>query len=150
MPAKRADSFSWILAPRDTDVNQLKFGVLLCGLVGLVGVFLPQAEMGGHSISFWDTHSAATESGGGVHVYMIVAAYAVGLLMGLVAILRPPMQHWNSLVALVAFVFVLVKFRHALPLDIFKQALGSKLMGVAAYGGAVVSAISLVKPETAR
>jgi len=125
-------------------VNHLKFGVLLFGIVGLVGVFLPQAEVRGHSISFWDT---ASNEGAAVNVYLVVAAYAVGVLIAGLAIVSPPMQRWHSLVALVSFVFVLVKFRYVLPFDIFKQALGSKLLGVAAFGGAVVSALSLLTPE---
>jgi hypothetical protein len=128
-------------------VNHLKVAVLLFGILGLVGVFLPQAELAGHPITFWDT---ASNEGAGIHVYLVVAAYAVGALVAVVAIVAPPMQRWHSLVALVCFVFVLVKFRYVLPFHIFKQAIGSKLLGVAAYGGALVSALSLVQPEKAR
>ena len=131
-------------------MNQLKLGVLLCGLVGLVGVFLPQAELAGHSISLWDAHSQPTSQGGGLHVYMILAGYAAGVVMGGLALVKPPMQRWQSFVALVGFVFVLAKIRHVLPFDVFKAALGSKLIGAAAYAGAIVSALSLLKPETAR
>jgi hypothetical protein len=131
-------------------VNNLKFGVLLCGLAGIVGVFLPQAEMHGHTISLWDAHSQPSEAGGGIHVYLIIAAYGVAFLMGLLAVLKPPMMRIHSLVALVAFGFVLLKMRDALPFDVFKGEIGSKLLGGAAYAGALVSLLSMFKPETSR
>jgi hypothetical protein len=123
-------------------VRHLKFGVVLFGVVGLVGVFLPQT-VAGHSISFWST---ASNEG---NVYLVVAAYALAALVGTVAVVAPPMQRWHSLVALVSFVFVLLKFRYVLPFHIFTEALGSKLLGIGAYGGALVSALSLLKPEPA-
>ena len=131
-------------------VNQLKLGVLLCGLVGLVAVFLPHDSMGGHTVSLWDGHSQPTSQGGGLHVYMIVAGYVAAFVMGVLALVKPPMQRWQSFVALVAFVFVLAKFRHWLPVEIFKHAVGAKILGVTVYAGALVSAVSLLKPETAR
>lgn len=131
-------------------MNNLKFGVLLCGLIGLVGVFLPQVTIGGHSISLWDAHSAPSEAGGGIHVYLVMGGYAVALVMGLLAVMSPPMQRFHSILALVGFGLVLLKMRHGLPFDVFKGAIGAKLMGAAAYAGALVSLISLAKPETAR
>ena len=131
-------------------VNHLKLGVLVCGFVGLVAVFLPHDSMGSHSVSLWDGHSQPTSRGGGLHVYMIMAGYAAALLMGGLAVARPPMQRWQSFVALVAFVFVLAKFRYWLPVEIFKHAVGAKILGITAYAGALVSTVSLLKPETAR
>lgn len=131
-------------------MNNLKFGVLLCGLIGLAGVFLPQVTIGGHSISLWDGHSAPSEHGGGIHIYLVMGGYALGLLMGLLAVLSPPMQRWHSIVALLGFALVLLKMRQSLPFDVFKGAIGAKLMGIAAYAGALVSLLSLAKPETAR
>ncbi|HUS27183.1 MAG TPA: hypothetical protein VMZ53_01705 [Kofleriaceae bacterium] len=128
-------------------MKNLKLGVLVCGVVGLVAVFLPQAELAGRSISLWDAHSQPTSHGGGLHVYMIIAGYVAGIAMGGLALARPPMQRWQSFIALVGFVFVLAKIRHVLPFDIFKQALGSKLIGAAAYAGAIISALSLAKRE---
>jgi hypothetical protein len=119
-------------------------------LVGLVGVFLPQAALGDKTLSLWDAHSAPAERGGGIHVYLIIAGYAVGFLMGLLAVIKPPMMRIHSLVALVAFGFVLLKMRDALPTEIFKGEIGSKLLGGAAYAGALISLLTLFKPETQR
>ena len=131
-------------------MNNLKFGVLLCGLVGVIAVFLPQVSIGGHSISVWDAHSAPSDAGGGIHVYLLMGGYALALVMGLLAVITPPMQRWHGIVALVGFALVFAKIRHGLPVDIFKGAIGAKLMGVSAYAGALLSLLSIAKPETAR
>jgi hypothetical protein len=128
-------------------VNNLKFGVLACGLVGLIAIFLPQITFGDMSISLWKTREAPGQA---AQVYMVMAGYLAALVMGAMAAAKPPMQRWQSIVALVGFLFVLFKMREALPFDIFKGAIGAKLMGLTAYAGAILSALTLAKPETAR
>jgi len=128
-------------------VNNLKFGVLACGLIGIIAVFLPQVSFGGESISLWGTRSFPGQAS---QVYMVMAGYGAGLVMGAMAAAKAPMQRWQSIVALLGFIFVLFKMRNALPFDIFKGAIGAKLMGLAAYAGAILSAITLAKPETAK
>jgi hypothetical protein len=128
-------------------VNNLKFGVLVCGLVGVISIFLPQISFGGESITLWGTRSFPGQA---AQVYMVMLGYAVPMVMGAMAAAKPPMQRWQSIVALLGFVFVLVKIRHGLPFDIFKGAIGAKLMGLTAYAGAILSALTLAKPETAK
>ena len=128
-------------------MNNLKFGVLVCGLVGVIAVFLPQVSFGGESITLWGTRSFPGQAS---QVYMVIFGYAVPLAMGAMAAAKPPMQRWQSIVALLGFLFVLVKLRHGLPFDIFKGAIGAKLMGLSAYAGAILSALTLAKPETAK
>lgn len=131
-------------------MNNLKFGVLLCGLIGLVGVFLPFVSFGNHTLTTWQQHTTPTSEGGGFHIYLLMGGYALALIMGLLAAIAPPMQRWHAIVALAGFALTLAKLRHGLPVDIFKGAIGAKLMGAASYAGALVSLISLAKPETAR
>jgi hypothetical protein len=128
-------------------VNNLKFGVLACGLIGLIAIFLPQITFGDMSISLWKTREAPGQA---AQVYMVMAGYLAPLVMGAMAAAKPPMQRWQSIVALIGFLFVLFKMREALPFDIFKGAIGAKLMGLTAYAGAILSALTLAKPETAR
>jgi hypothetical protein len=128
-------------------VNNLKFGVLVCGLVGLIAIFLPQVTFGDMSISLWKTREAPGQA---AQVYMVMAGYLAPLIMGAMAAAKPPMQRWQSIVALIGFLFVLFKMRDALPFDIFKGAIGAKLMGLTAYAGAILSALTLAKPETAK
>lgn len=130
-------------------MNSLKFGILLCGLVGLAGVFLPLHSAGEHSYSLWYSHSASATEGGGFHVYLVMGGYALALVMGVLAVTAPPMQRWHAFVALIGFGLVLVKMRQGLPVDIFKQEIGGKLMGAASYLGALVSVLALANPETA-
>jgi hypothetical protein len=128
-------------------VNNLKFGVLACGLVGLIAIFLPQVTFGDISISLWKAREAP---GGAAQVYMVMAGYIAPLIMGAMAAAKPPMLRWQSIVALIGFLFVLFKMRDALPFNIFKGAIGAKLMGLTAYAGAILSALTLAKPETAK
>ena len=128
-------------------MNNLKFGVLVCGLVGVIAVFLPQVSFGGESISLWGTRAFPGQA---AQVYMVMLGYAAGMVMGAMGAAKPPMQRWQSIVALLGFVFVLFKMRNALPFDIFKGAIGAKLMGLTAYAGAILSALTLAKPETAK
>ena len=128
-------------------MNNLKFGVLACGLIGLIAIFLPQITFGDMSISLWKTREAPGQA---AQVYMVMAGYLAPLVMGAMAAAKPPMQRWQSIVALIGFLFVLFKMREALPFDIFKGAIGAKLLGLTAYAGAILSALTLAKPETAR
>ncbi len=128
-------------------MNNLKFGVLACGLVGLIAIFLPQVTFGDISISLWKAREAP---GGAAQVYMVMAGYIAPLIMGAMAAAKPPMLRWQSIVALIGFLFVLFKMRDALPFNIFKGAIGAKLMGLTAYAGAILSALTLAKPETAK
>ena len=128
-------------------MNNIKFGVLACGLIGIIAVFLPQVSFGGESISLWGTRSFPGQA---AQVYMVMAGYGAGMVMGAMAAAKAPMQRWQSIVALIGFGFVLFKMRNALPFDIFKGAIGAKLMGLAAYAGLVFSIITLAKPETAK
>ena len=128
-------------------MNNLKFGVLACGLVGLIAIFLPQVTFGDISISLWKAREAP---GGAAQVYMVMAGYIAPLIMGAMAAAKPPMLRWQSIVALVGFLFVRFKMRDALPFNIFKGAIGAKLMGLALYAGTICSVLTLAKPETAK
>jgi len=99
------------------------------------------------SISLWKTREAPGQA---AQVYMVMLGYLAPLVMGAMAAAKPPMQRWQSIVALIGFLFVLFKMREALPFDIFKGAIGAKLMGLTAYAGAILSALTLAKPETAK
>ncbi|NVB85414.1 MAG: hypothetical protein HOV81_44025 [Kofleriaceae bacterium] len=99
------------------------------------------------SFSLWKTHSEPGQAG---QVYMVMAGYAAGLVMGALAVAKAPMQRWQSIVALIAFAFVLFKQRTVLPFDIFKLEIGAKLMGIGGYAGLIFSIITLAKPESSK
>ncbi len=126
-------------------MQNLKFGVLVCGLLGLIGVFLPMISFGDLSISLWAAREAP---GGAAQVYMVMAGFAAAAAMGGLGAAKG-MQRWMSIVAIIGFAFVLFKFRDGL-FDLFKMAIGAKLMGIGAFAGLVLSILTLTKPEPAR
>lgn len=123
-------------------MQNLKFGVLVCGLLGALGVFLPMVSEQSISISFWQMRGFP---GGGAQVFLVLISFLAAAAMGGMAVAKG-MQRWMSIVATVAFAFVLFKFRDGL-FDMFKGAIGAKLMGVGMWAGLIVSVLTLVKPE---
>ncbi|MBA3396537.1 MAG: hypothetical protein H0T89_28155 [Deltaproteobacteria bacterium] len=126
-------------------MHNLKFGVLVCGVLGLIGVFLPMISFGDQSISLWAAREAP---GGAAQVYMVMAGFAAAAAMGAMGAAKG-MQRWMSIVAIIGFAFVLFKFRDGL-FDLFKMAIGAKLMGIGAFAGLVFAILTLTKPEPAK
>lgn len=131
-------------------MQNLKFGVLVCGLLGLIGCFLPMVSEGGMSISFFKLREFP---GAASHVYIVMAGFAVAAAMGGLAVAKG-MQRWMSIVALVAFGLVLFKFRAGIGMGeggglfgVFKGAIGAKLMGIGMFAGVVFSILTIAKPE---
>ena len=58
--------------------------------------------------------------------------------------------HNVEVLAELGVIFLLFKMRDSLPTEIFKGEIGSKLLGGAAYAGALISLLSMFKPETSR
>jgi hypothetical protein len=127
-------------------VNNLKFGVLACGLLGIIGCFLPMVSAGGQSISFF----SMKELIGSGQVFMVMGGYAAGLAMGAMAAAKPPMQRWQGIVAILGFGFVMFKMRDGFMKLITDGAIGAKLMGISAIAGLVFAILCVAKPETAK
>jgi hypothetical protein len=122
-------------------VKNIKFAVLACGVLGLIGCFLPMVSAEGLSFSFWDAHKAPD----GVQVYLVMAGYALAAVMGAMGAAKG-FKRPQGIAALVGFAFVIFKFRGGF-MDLLKAAIGAKLMFIAALAGVVVSVIALAKPE---
>lgn len=127
-------------------MNNLKFGVLACGLLGIIGCFLPMVSAGGASISFF----SMKELIGSGQVFMVMGGYAAGLAMGAMAAAKPPMLRWQGIVAIVGFGFVVFKMRDGFLKLITDGAIGAKLMGISAIAGLVLAILCVAKPETAK
>jgi hypothetical protein len=127
-------------------VNNLKFGVLAFGLLGIIGCFLPMVSAGGQSISFF----SMKELIGAGQVFMVMGGYGAALVMGAMAAAKPPMQRWQGIVAIVGFAFVVFKMRDGFMKLITDGAIGAKLMGISAIAGLVVAILCVAKPETAK
>jgi hypothetical protein len=128
-------------------VNNLKFGVLACGLIGLIACFLPFVSFGDQSFSFFKMREAP---GGASQVFMTMAGYVLALVMGAMAAAKPPMQRWQGIVAALGFLWVCFKMRDGFMKLITDGAIGAKLMAISALAGLVVSILCVAKPETAK
>ena len=128
-------------------MNNLKFGVLAFGLLGLIGCFLPFISFGDQSFSFFKMREAP---GGASQVFMTMAGYVAPLVMGAMAAAKPPMQRWQGIVAIVGFAWVVFKMRDGFMKLITDGAIGAKLMGISAIAGLVVAILCVAKPETAK
>ena len=128
-------------------MKNIKFAVLACGVLGLIGCFLPMASGGGMSISFWDLHKMGKEmgGGGGVQVYLVMAGYALAAVMGAIGVAKGMKRPQGSFAAL-GFAFVVFKFRGGFT-DMLKGAIGAKLMFIACIAGIVVSVLAAAMPE---
>lgn len=128
-------------------MNNLKFGVLACGLLGLIGCFLPMVSFGSESISFFKLREMP---GGSSQVFMTMAGYVAALVMGAMAAAKPPMQRWQGIVAIVGFAWVVFKMRDGFMKLITDGAIGAKLMGISALAGLIFAILCVAKPETAK
>lgn len=125
-------------------MNNLKFGVLACGLLGLIGCFLPMISAEGLSMSFFDLRKIDA-----AQTFMVMGGYAVALAMGAMGAAKG-MQRWQSIVAIVGFAFVVFKFRGGFIDLITHGAIGAKLMGLGAVAGLVFAILTAAKPEPAK
>lgn len=117
-------------------MQNMKLGVVVCGVIGLVGCFLPMVS----GVSFFDMRAIAP-----AHVFVTMGGFATALVMGALGIAKG-MARWISVIAIVGFGVVVLKMRGEV-LDMLKAGIGAKLMGIAAYAGLVFAILSTVKPE---
>ena len=121
-------------------MKNLKFGLIVCGVLGVIGAFLPMVKMGSASISLWELKGLP---GGAGQVYLTLAGFIVGIVMGGLA-LKGGLKRWQSIVAAVGFALATLKLRGS-----FSGAIGAKVMFLAAVIGLVVAIVTIVKPEKA-
>ena len=117
-------------------MRNLKLGVAVCGLLGVIGCFLPMVQ----GISFFDTRAFD-----GGHVYITLAAFGAALAMGAMG-MKNGMQRWMSVIAIVGFSVVILRMRGEM-IELMKAGIGGKLMGIAALAGLALAILTTVKPE---
>jgi hypothetical protein len=124
-------------------MDSLKFGVLLSGVAGLVGCFLPFAPAGQ---SLWDLHVEQM-----FVTLLVLGGFALAILVAVIAIARPPILRWQALLAMVGFVVTLGEIRGALG-QLFKGEIGGKLAASAPIAGILFSilAIAFAAPAVQR
>jgi peptidoglycan/LPS O-acetylase OafA/YrhL len=116
-------------------VKNLKILILLCG-AALLALFVSEGL-------------DLTENT--VHTLIMLAAYALPTVMGLVALARPPMQSWHGAMALAGFGVAAVRTRIWEQLPDFMDAPGKAKAAIALLVvGVIVSAVAMLKPEAER
>ena len=116
-------------------MKKLKFGIAGAGLLGVIATFLPMVE--GVSIKLWDLLSVDA-----AQFMMTFAGYVIGLAVGGMAIVKPPLKRQFTGIAVAGFALSTLKMRNG-----FDGAIGSKLLLIAAVVGLLVSIGAIIKPE---
>src|SRR5512139_3639464 len=101
-------------------MDQLKFGVLLSGLAGVIGCFVPIAPGMG---TLWDLHRVDM-----LQTLLMIGTYAVPFLIAAAATARPPFLRIHGLICIVAFATALFRLRHDLAAFLQHGGVGAKLM----------------------
>jgi hypothetical protein len=132
-------------------MHQAKLGVLAAAIVGLVGCFLPLIALGDASASWFALRAGP---GAAVHVYLVIAAFAVALGMAALGGARG-LERWQALIAAIAFLFVVLKFRAGVmgagsPLDLVRGLVGGKLIAAGALGGLALALVAAWRPQPDR
>jgi hypothetical protein len=123
-------------------VKNLKYIVLACGIVGLLGVFLPMVSLGDESISLWKARE-----GDAAQVYMVMVGYVLGIVGAVLGM--KAMQWWNGLISLAGFLFVAFKFRiwNGFLSMLTDGAIGAKMMWIGCIAGVIFAILSMIKSE---
>ncbi len=124
--------------------TSLKIALVVTGIVGLVACFLPLVEVAGKSVSFWDFHEQQL-----FNTLIVIAGYGLGAAMGGMSLAKPPIQSWQSQLALAGFALAGIKFVRSFWDALSNLAVGGMLMLGCAVVGLIAAGVLMAKPETA-
>jgi hypothetical protein len=121
------------------NVKNLKLVILLCGVVGLLELIVPHG--GGSMLKLLFGLDK-------VQAVLYTAMFLLPVIMGAMALSKPPMLGWQAGVSLAGFVIGAFKFRvwEAL-LHLGAAGIHDILLIGAIVVGAIASILALVKPE---
>ncbi|MCW5802501.1 MAG: hypothetical protein KIT31_08940 [Deltaproteobacteria bacterium] len=127
-------------------MNHFKYGVLVCGVLGIIGFFLPALADVPDS-SLWGARSSADAK----QIWLVLACFLGAAAMGGLGVMKG-MARWRAFAAIVCFVYVVVKFRAGLsgsgtPFELFSQGLGAQLIAAGALGGLACAIVASLRPE---
>jgi hypothetical protein len=119
---------------REEPVKILKLGVVICGVLGIVGLAMAGIER------MLEADKIST--------IVMVAAYALPILMGAIAFVRPPFQAWQAGVSLAGFALAAYKLRIWEVVRAFSEVpTGFKLMTFGAGIGVILTIVAVMRPE---
>jgi len=116
-------------------MDQLKYGVFLAAVAGIVGCFLALGPSGASLFDMLETEKFG--------VISVLSAFGLAALMALIGIFKAPMLRWQGLLALIGFAYVIGKMRGGIIDYIRDGAIGAKLIGIAPLAGALFAILSL-------
>jgi hypothetical protein len=124
-------------------VKNLKFGVLLSGLIAVIGFFVPT-----EGFKFFDLAALDAKT-----VYIPLAGFAVAMIMGILGAAKPPFTKMHAIVATVGNAVALTFLTDMKPWKIFEAfkapMLGLKLIAIGGILGLILSIVAAVKSEEA-
>jgi hypothetical protein len=119
---------------REEPVKILKLGVVICGVLGVVGLAMTGIDR------MMEADKLST--------IVMLAAYALPIVMGAIAFVRPPFQAWQAGVSLAGFALAAYKLRIWEVIRAFGEApTGFKLMTFGAGIGVILTIVAVMKPE---
>lgn len=121
---------------REEPVKALKLGVVICGVLGIAGLAMTGIDL------MMEADKLST--------IVMLAAYALPVLMAAVALVKPPFQAWQAGVSLAGFALAAYKLRIWELIRAFGAApTGFKLMTFGAAIGVILTIVAVMKPEDA-
>jgi hypothetical protein len=121
-------------------VKHLKLVIVLCAVVGLLEIALP---VGGGSLLLRLFELDKLEA------VVYTAIFVLPLVMGVIALARPPLQAWQAGVALAGFMLGAVRFR---VWDTLAHLTAADVPGALRFAaivvGTIATVLALMKPET--
>jgi Na+/pantothenate symporter len=115
-------------------VKILKLGVVIAGVLGVVGMVMSGVDR------MMEADKATT--------LVMLAAYALPVVLGIIALVRPPFLAWQAGVSLACFALATWKLRvWELFKDFGSAPGGFQLMAIGAVAGVILSVTAVMKPE---
>ncbi|MDB4963756.1 MAG: hypothetical protein JWP01_3755 [Myxococcales bacterium] len=122
-------------------MKNLKVVILICGILGLVSMFLP---MGSGMPSMFSIFMEFDK----FQLILMLAAFGVPTAVAAMGLAKPPAQAWHGIAALAGFALAAVKTRIWSSIGhIMDAPMSGKLMLIATIVGLVVAIMAVVKPE---
>jgi membrane protease YdiL (CAAX protease family) len=124
-------------------VKILKLGMLICGALGIAGMIM---------IMFGVTETMDADR---ALTLIMLAAFALPVVMAAIGLARPPLRSWQAGVSLAGFALAGWKLQiwtlfWTLVKHLDEVPMAHQLMGVGAGVGVILTVIAVMKPEEVR
>jgi amino acid transporter len=112
----------------------LKLGVLICGAVGLAGI--------------WMNGFGAVRAGD-KNMILLLVGFGLPVVMALLGLVKPPLQAWQAAVCLAGFALAAIRLRIWETIKLIaREPTEWQLMIVGAGLGVILALIAVIRPES--